>query len=123
MPERFYMRVMTKFGNEVHLTEVESQHRQVNIVGLKTLCDRTVFISMDGCSDELSCGRCAKAELEKPLRRRARNEGGVGPSWKVRKALCPHPARGGRHEEYLRSNGSSFCRACGAELKPPRTGK
>jgi hypothetical protein len=75
------MRVMTEFGNDVHLTEVESQHRQVNIVGLKTLCDRTVSISMDGCSDELSCKRCAKAELAKPLRRRSRSEGGLGKSW------------------------------------------
>ena len=125
MPERFYMRVMTKFGNDVHLTEVESQHRLVNITGLKTLCDRVVFISMDGCSDQLSCKRCAKAELAKPLRRRARSEGGVGPPYYLLKQppICPHPARDGRHEEYLRSNGSTFCRACGCELNPPKTGK
>lgn len=123
MTERFYMRVMTQFGNEVHLTEVESQHRQVNIVGLKTLCNRTVFTSMDGCSDKLSCTRCAKAELEKPLRRRSRNEGGSGPPWRVLKSLCPHPARSGKHEEYMRPNGSTFCRACGAELVPPKNAK
>lgn len=30
--------------------------------------------------------------------------------------MCPHPARSGRHEEYARPDGSSFCRACGVEL-------
>jgi len=29
---------------------------------------------------------------------------------------CPHEARQGKHEVYLRSDGTSFCRACGAEL-------
>lgn len=32
---------------------------------------------------------------------------------------CPHPARRGNHEEYVRSDGSTFCRACGEELTPP----
>ena len=32
---------------------------------------------------------------------------------------CPHPARNGHHEEYARPDGSSFCRACGAEILPP----
>lgn len=96
MSERFYMRVMTQYGNDVHLTEVESQHRQVNIVGLKTLCNRTVFISMDGCGDELSCARCAKAEQEKPLRRRSRSEGGVGKPWSVQKQEAKAANRWGK---------------------------
>ena len=29
---------------------------------------------------------------------------------------CPHPARSGHHEVYGRPNGTSFCRACGAEF-------
>lgn len=33
---------------------------------------------------------------------------------------CTHPARRGRHEEYIRPDGSRFCRACGRELDPPR---
>lgn len=32
---------------------------------------------------------------------------------------CPHPERGGRHEWYV-SDGSTFCRACGADLTPGR---
>ena len=30
---------------------------------------------------------------------------------------CPHPART-RHEEYVRSDGTTHCRACGAEFGP-----
>ncbi len=38
----------------------------------------------------------------------------------LRQHDCPHPARKGVHEEYGRPAGSSFCRACGAELDPPK---
>lgn len=33
---------------------------------------------------------------------------------------CPHPARSGRHEVYMRKDGSLFCRACGDELELPK---
>lgn len=42
------------------------------------------------------------------------------PLFKVRD--CSHPARSGVHEEYGRPDGSSFCRACGLEMDPPKFG-
>jgi len=83
--ERFYMRVMTKFGNDVHLTEVESRNRQVNIVGLRTLCGNTAGVSMDGLGDKLSCRQCAKRERFHPKRRRAGDKGGLVAPWSKRK--------------------------------------
>ena len=62
---------------------------RIRALGLKTLCDRAVFISMDGCGDELSCKRCAKAEQAKPLRRRSRSEGGLGKPWSELKREAP----------------------------------
>lgn len=35
---------------------------------------------------------------------------------------CGHPDREGVHEEYVRPDGSSFCRACGLEIEPAITG-
>ena len=38
-------------------------------------------------------------------------------------SVCSHPARSGVHEEYVRQNGSTFCRACGEELGPANVEK
>jgi len=92
--ETFYARVMTEWGNDVHLTVVPTQHRNFSLEGLRTLCNRKVFLSMDGTGDELSCSRCAKVERARPLRRRARWEGGLEAAWTVRKKQWkPEPQR------------------------------
>lgn len=33
-------------------------------------------------------------------------------------SICPHPARNGHHESYIKSNGDEYCRACGEGMKP-----
>jgi hypothetical protein len=68
--ETFYARVMTKYGNGVHLTEVEAQHRPVDVEGRKTLCNCEVEMSMDGCADPVDCKKCSKHAAENPKRMR-----------------------------------------------------
>jgi len=69
--ETFYARVMTEFGNEVHLVEVGNRHRPIEVRGRLTLCGYKAYTSMDGCGDEMSCGACARFEAKTPKRRRA----------------------------------------------------
>lgn len=52
--------------------------------------------------------RSAKSTLKKPTKEELAE---LVPDFE---AACPHPARDGRHEVYLKSDGTQFCRACGA---------
>lgn len=71
MSETYYCRVMTKYGNEVHLVEVPSRNRHVKVEGLLTLCNQVAYLNMDGCSDKMSCSYCGRREAKKPRRRRS----------------------------------------------------
>lgn len=66
----YLARVMTKWGNAVHLAKVPTRNRPFTEDGLVTLCGKKVFNSLESCSDVVSCPHCLKIEKLTPIPRR-----------------------------------------------------